>query len=105
MIKKSNNGQKKWFCHQTYLVASATKMEQELAKFTRQYAYGLFTDAALRELGRLVNDEQERIYEDNKRLRKVHIELTMNPTFGCYAALHVGGGHSLSFRAVEGEYE
>lgn len=104
-MKKSNSGQKKWFCHQTYLVASATKMEQELAKYTRQYAYSLFTESALKELGRLVNDEQERLYEDNRRLRKVHIELRINPTYGHYASLHIGGGHSLSFRAVEGEYE
>lgn len=69
----------KYFVNTIHSVSSASKMEQLLVAFCRKKFNYVLTDLRVRTWLDEIRAEQDRLLAENRRLKPVHIWLTMDP--------------------------
>jgi hypothetical protein len=94
----------RWFFDGAYVVAGRPKMEAELMHWAREkYLDCLVYETFIPEIVKEIRERQDRLYEQNKRLKKVEISLSKNDS--SYTRwLHIGAQH-LTLRKVKEEID
>lgn len=95
----------RWFVSEDYSPSGRPKLESELTEFAKQkFLYRIVDDDNLDQLELILADKQERIYEANRRLKKVRIELSRSVAYTdkTYRWLRIGESH-LTLTKVKGE--
>lgn len=94
----------RWFFDGAYVVAGRPKMEAELmSHFREKYLDCLVYETFIPEIVKEIQGYQDRLYEQNKRLKKVEIRLSKNDGSNT-RWLHIGEQH-LTLRKVKSEIE
>ena len=94
----------RWFFDSAYVVAGRPKMEDALMHYAREHYYVcLVYETFLPEIVKEIQEHQDRLYEQNKRLKKVEIRLSKNDGSST-RWLHIGAQH-LTIRKVKEEID
>ena len=102
----SKNPYQRWFVNSHYSVAGRPKMEDELMNFAREkWMDCLVYETDIPRMVVVLKEKQEKIYAENKRLKKVEISTSKYTTDGdCWLYLYIGAQH-LCLRRVAKEIE
>lgn len=95
----------RWFVSEDYSPSGRPKLETELTEFAKQkFLYRIVDDDNLDQLELILADKQERIYEANRRLKKVRLVLGPARTFSgkTFRFLYIGDSY-LTLTKVRGE--
>ncbi len=66
-----------WFCVEAYRPSGRPKLEVELAGYVRELViYSLVVEGDFDALLRLIIDKQEKLHQENKRLKKVEVKVS-----------------------------
>ena len=94
----------RWFFDGTYVVAGRPKMETELMRLAREkYLDCLVYETYIPDIVKEIRERQDRLYEQNKRLKKVEIRLSKNDGSNI-RWLYIGEQH-LTLRKVKEEID
>ena len=100
----NENIYQRWFFDGTYDVAGRPKMEQALMHYARATYYEcLVYESFLPEIVKDIQEHQERLYKQNKRLKKVEIRLSKNDGSST-RWLYIGAQH-FNIRKVKEEID
>lgn len=96
----------RWFVYDYYTYAGAPKLEDALMTWARlQYLHCLIAESQLDYVVKKIEEKQEELWEQNKRLKKVEIRFSMNDTWDHgHKWLHIGN-QQLRLRKVKDEIE
>ena len=94
----------RWFVYDYYTYAGAPKLEDALMTWARlQYLHCLIADSQLDYVVKKIEEKQEELWNENKRLKKVEIRFSRNDTWDPgHKWLHIGN-QQLWFRKVKDE--
>ena len=100
------NDNVRWFCFDYHCAAGRPKMEDEIFNYARSILmHRIILEKDFPAAVTMCNRKQQELYEQNKRLREVTVE--MSKDYGNYNDgirwLYIGG-QSLRFRRIEGEF-
>ena len=94
----------RWFFDSVYVVSGRPKMEDALMAYARQHYYEcLVYESFIPEIVKEIRELQNRLYEQNKRLKKVLIVISKYDG-SSVRWLHIGDQH-LTLRKVKEEIE
>ena len=93
----------RWFVYDYYIASGRPKMEDALMEIARKkWLYRSIYESDLKNMGKVMNQYQERLYNENKRLKKVNIGITDTRDKLCWLKI---GEQSLRIRKIEEELE
>ena len=94
----------RWFFDSAYVVSGRPKMEDELMNYVRKaYLDCLVYETFLPKIVQEIREHQDRLYEQNKRLKKVEVTLSRNDGSST-RWLYIGAQH-FYLRKVKEEIE
>lgn len=93
----------RWFVYDYYTYAGAPKLEDALMTWARlQYLHCLIAEPQLDYVVKKIEEKQEELWEQNKRLKKVDIHYSKSDWDSGHKWLYIGSQHLL-LRKVKDE--
>lgn len=95
----------RWFVYDYYTYSGAPKLEDALMTWARlQYLHCLIAESLLDYVVKKIQEKQEELWAENKRLKKVEIRFSKSDWDSGHKWLYIGSQH-LSLRKVKDEIE